>query len=463
MAVHVNGEDHDCFDVFARLGEGLLVGIVLAGEEMMMGGSVNDEGKPLLLLDDVVDGRFLEAPTLYKKSKLTTSLRNFLSSSVITLIHHPLHHQPHSFIISFNISYPRGSVLHSYIAVHSLHTATRKMYRPRPPDNTWSPDTASSDPDPVESLTDRSSSTRCTPSPSRPSTAESPEASTSWTSTGQSSSATEQSSSATGHSPVTLTYQARRFYQHSSSLSQNPLRDPDEQHDQARTMQRAALEESRAAALFLVNECFQHLTVLEVTRMTAARGGTFAWLRFWDRVYTREVFRPLNRMIVEANRKVDTLFRERADRIRVLIYQRYNYIRIAATQAQIDWELQILEEYLPQYRDRRRRKAQRIMNKLQTNLWNGLGIRITPGKMDELKSDLFGMLPNCDYDPEPRTPSEITASLPSTSTSSLPQLVFDPTLDRHRPHLLFFNGEWMEIPPGYRPADGYVMDPARLV
>lgn len=324
------------------------------------------------------------------------------------------------------------------------------MYRRRTQEDASNSDTPESDVDQEVSWTSESSSAEATPSNSRTRSATESQA----ISTARSS---EQQPS------VTPSDHATRFDHRSSPHSQNPLRDPNEQSDPVGTTQQDALRESRTAAASTVAECCQLLTMLEVSRMTSSRMGTAAWLNFWSRVYTREFHRPLREIIFHAARRIDTLFRDTADRLRVMLYQRYNNIRYAATEAQIAWEMQILEESAVWYRDRRRRKAQRVMNKLQTNVQNVLDKRITPEKMIDMKREIFAMDSVCDYYPYRLELRNLTVSQASATPAPEFPIVYDPSLDPRRPSLVFHEGQWVEIPAGYRPAGDYVMDPTRLV
>lgn len=324
------------------------------------------------------------------------------------------------------------------------------MYRPRSLLDTSMSDTPESDFDPDAFLTTESSSAEPSP-PSSPrhSAAESPATSTAWSSMGQSS--------------ATPTYQARRFYHHSSSHSENPLHDPTELYDRIWSRNRAALEESRATALHTIAYCHQVVTTLELARMTATRVGTCIWIDFWNRIYPREWAQPLNAFVWQALRRIDTLFRNTANGLHIMLTEKQNDIRYAATAAQITWELQIMEERALWHRDRRRRKAARIMEKLRANVQNALDVRITPDKMMDMKRGIFGLDPQCDYYPHRLDSGHTAVSLSFPSAEPEPQLTYDPTLDQYRESMVLHNGTWYRVPPGFRPAGNYELDPFRLI
>lgn len=262
--------------------------------------------------------------------------------------------------------------------------------------------------------------------------------------------------------PTYQTYQSRRFYHYSSSHSQNPLRDPAEQYDRIWTRERAALDDSRTTASNTIAECYRVLTTLELARLTATRMGTSIWLGFWNRMYPPIASRLLNVYVSQAVRRINTLFRNTADRLRDMLAQRQNDIRYAATTAQITWELQIMEEYAIWYRDRRRRKAQRIMDKLQSNIQNGLGLRVPPQKMIDMKRGIFGLDPICDYYPH-RLDSGHTAVYLPFMIEAGPPLVETPTAVRRHPMYTFYDGQWWEVPIGFCPVDGYEIDSSVLI
>lgn len=307
-------------------------------------------------------------------------------------------------------------------------------------------DTPESDFDPYASLTTPPSSAGSSPrSTRRQSAAGSPTTSPAWSSACQPS--------------ITPTYQGRRFYHRSSSYSHNPLRDPE--YDHIWTRQRAALSENRGAAQNTIAECHHTLTTLELTRMSATRMGTSFWLGYWNQIYPPDQARRLSAFILQAGRRIDTLFRDTANRLHVMLAQRQNDIRYAATEAQITWELQIMEEHALWYRDRRRRKAQRIMDKLQSNLQNGLNMHVEPDRMIDMKRGVFALDALCDYYPRPQEIRHAASFQTPPATGPWSQVTFDPALNRRRSSSVVQDGRWRGMAPGYRPIGNYMVNPTR--
>lgn len=321
------------------------------------------------------------------------------------------------------------------------------MYRPRSQNHTFTSDTPESDIDPYASLmTPPSSAGSSHRNTRRQSATETPTTSPAWSSACQ--------------SLITPTYQARRFYHRSSSYSHNPLRDPE--YDHTLTRQQAALGESRRTAQNTIIECHQILTTLELSRMTATRMGTSFWLGYWNQVYPPDQARRLNALVLQAVRRIDILFRDIANRLHVMLAQRQNDIRYAASEAQITWELQIMEEHALFYRDRRRRKAQRIMDKLQSNLQNGMRMHVASNRMIDMKRGIFGLDAICDYYPRPQEIRHAAIIQGPAATGLGSQATFDSAVHRRRSSSEVQNGGWRGTAPGYCPTRGYMVNPTRV-
>lgn len=303
-----------------------------------------------------------------------------------------------------------------------------------------SSDRPESDLEPVPSLNTGSSSPASSlPSPPCHWTQESPFTSTTWTSVGLSSAPT--------------TCPPRRFYHRSSSHSENPLRAPGWFYDRFWSTERAILEQRRESALHRIACCHQLVTSLELARMTATRVGTHRWIEYWHRFCGREETTRLTRTVSQAQRRIDDLFRDTAHRLHGMLTRKQREVRHAATQAQIDWILQVVEERA-QYRcERRRRKACRIMDQLCDSIRHRTNVNITPDSdaMMQLQRGVFGLDSACDYYPHRLDSGHTTVVLPWAA----PHLLYDPNSAPAFVTRIHYNGTWHTIPPGFRPYGNY--------
>lgn len=197
--------------------------------------------------------------------------------------------------------------------------------------------------------------------------------------------------------------------------------------------------------------------------MTGSRAGTRTWIDFWERLYTRDMIRKINDVVSQAQRRINTLFHNTAGRLHTALAQIRNNIRVAATEGQIIWELKIIQEHAYWERERRRRKAERIMDKFGEYLSRAVPLRVTPEKMIDIKRGMFSLDSVCDYYPHSLSDGHTAVALRSPSAEPGPFLQWDPNLDPRQHTLLQHDGAFYNIPPGYRPTGNYYLDPNRLV
>lgn len=318
--------------------------------------------------------------------------------------------------------------------------------------------TPESDLDPDAFLTTESSSSgHSQPSSRRQSTRETLPTSAAW-----------NSGNSTSQSSATTIYYSRRFYHyHSSSQSDNPLRDPNEHYTERYRriwdLERAALEHSRVAAIQTLAYCHEVVTGLELARMTATRIGTNTSFHFWTRIYPREVLDPLMRYVVQAIRRIDILFRNTANRLHSMLTQKQMDIRWAATQAQITWEMQVVEEHAYFHCDRRRRKARRIIEKMHDNVQNALNVPVTADKLMNMMRGIFGLDWACDYYPHRLETGHTRVVLPTEPPEQIPHLEYDPRQIPARESVVLVNDRWEAVDAGFRPIGNYELNPSRLL
>jgi hypothetical protein len=204
------------------------------------------------------------------------------------------------------------------------------------------------------------------------------------------------------------------------------------------------------------------VTTLELSRMTASRVGSAIWFSFWDTMYTYETLQVILRIVCQAQRKIETLFHTTSTRLHTMLNLIQNSVRHSATEAQIVWELEVIEEHAFWEREHRRRKASRIMEKMRVNIQNATYLVIDESKLTDMKRGIFSLDCVCDYYPHNLADGHTAIALPLGEREPRPFFQYDPTLNQTRSTVLLHNAQHYRVAPGFRPVGDYHLDTTRL-
>jgi len=263
--------------------------------------------------------------------------------------------------------------------------------------------------------------------------------------------------------PVVSSSSTRHLrYYNTSSHSSNPLRDPAERSRELLASHRESLEACRAAALATIADCHNVVTGLELSRLTGSRVGYARFLSFWGMLYDNRSVRLFASVIRQAQRRIEPLFRDTASRLHTMLNIIRNNIRLAATEAQIRWELQLMEEYARSDCEERCRKAARIMRKMRRHIQNATGLAIDENKLTDMKRAIFSLDVDCNYYPHTLADEQTAVALPPVHPLPLPFFEYDPRMHPRRETILVHNGRYYVIAPGYRPIGDYQLETTRL-
>jgi hypothetical protein len=204
------------------------------------------------------------------------------------------------------------------------------------------------------------------------------------------------------------------------------------------------------------------VTALELNRMTASRVGAAIWFTFWDNMYTHETLSVITSYVNQARRRIQSLFNKTAARLHTMLNLIYDSVRFAATEAQIIWELEIVEEHAFWEREHRRRKAAKIFEKMRAHIQNATYLVIDEEKLMDMKRGIFSLDVVCDYYPHTLGDGHTAVVLPVADAESRPFLQYDPSLDPRIATVLIHNSRHYRVAPGFRPVGNYYLDTSRL-
>lgn len=196
--------------------------------------------------------------------------------------------------------------------------------------------------------------------------------------------------------------------------------------------------------------------------MTGSRVGTSIWFSFWNSMYTYETLQVITSFVRQAQLRIETLFHNTATRLHTILNLIRNSVRFAATEAQIVWELEIIQEHAFWERERRRRKASRIMEKMRAHIQNTTYLVIDETKLTDMKRGIFSLDLVCDYYPHSLADGHTAIVLPLEQPEPRPWFQYDPTLDQRRETVFLHNAQHYRVAPGFRPVGNYQLDLTRL-
>lgn len=160
----------------------------------------------------------------------------------------------------------------------------------------------------------------------------------------------------------------------------------------------AALLGARVDALHTLSLCRTVITSLELTRMRKSRVGFSYWLSFWQQLYERSLARSLGSIVSSARSKIDFLFRDVSRELQQVAARMEHAVTQAASEKEILNILERMEAQVGYLRNRRREKAQEIVDKMRAAI-QAIPVIVSDELLDDMKRGIFALDVYCNYYP----------------------------------------------------------------
>jgi hypothetical protein len=160
----------------------------------------------------------------------------------------------------------------------------------------------------------------------------------------------------------------------------------------------AALEETRRNALQTLAVCGTIIATLEVVRIYKSRVGSGYWFAFWEKLYDPRLAHALGARVSHAKGKINALFRAASVDLHAVTQWIERAVRSARSEGEILVLMERLEEEVGLRRQRRRKKAAAIMDRMRVGVEN-IPVKVTDELFDEMKRGVFALDVFCDYHP----------------------------------------------------------------
>lgn len=159
-----------------------------------------------------------------------------------------------------------------------------------------------------------------------------------------------------------------------------------------------AVADARAGTLYTLSVCRNVIMSLEVTRIRKSRVGFIHWQAFWLRIYARPYGRMIATRVAVARFKIEQLFRFVAHLFQRFTQRTEECILQLHTEDPIWESMRILETTVVRWRHRRRKRAQKILNKMRLSI-EAIPVTISDDLFIDMKRGVFALDAVCDYHP----------------------------------------------------------------